>query len=72
VFSLPLSYAAKIRGIDGVAAVGYANWFGGVYKDPKNSLPQFAISGQSYLDLYPDFVMSEPDLAAFLRDRQGA
>ncbi len=71
VFSLPLSYAAKIRGIDGVASIGYANWFGGIYKDPKNFFPQFAISGHSYLDLYPDFVMPEPDRAAFLRDRKG-
>lgn len=71
VFSLPLSYAARIRGIDGVAAVGYANWFGGIYKDPKNFFPQLAISGQSYLDLYPDFVMPEADRIAFLRDRQG-
>ncbi len=71
VFALPLSYAAKIRGIDGVTAVGYANWFGGVYKDPKNFFPQFAISGQSYLDLYPDFVMPELDRIAFLRDRKG-
>lgn len=71
VFTLPLSYAAKIRGIDGVASVGYANWFGGIYKDPKNFFPQLAISGQSYLDLYPGFVMPEPDRAAFLRDRKG-
>lgn len=71
VFALPLSYAAKIRGIDGVVSVGYANWFGGVYKDPKNFFPQFAISGHSYLDLYPDFVMPERERAAFLRDRKG-
>ena len=30
VFSLPLSYAQKIRQVDGVEAVGWANWFGGV------------------------------------------
>lgn len=71
VFPLPLSYAAKIRGIDGVASIGYANWFGGIYKDPKNFFPQFAISGQSYLDLYPDFVIPEPERTAFLRDRKG-
>lgn len=71
VFSLPLSYAAKLRAVDGVAAVGYANWFGGIYKDPKNFFPQFAISGQSYLDLYPDYLMLEADRIAFLRDRKG-
>jgi putative ABC transport system permease protein len=72
VFSLPLSYAGKIRAVEGVNRVGYANWFGGIYQDPKNFFPQFAISGASYLDTYPDFVLSEADRNAFLRDRKGA
>lgn len=72
VFPLPLSYQAKIRAVDGVSGVGYANWFGGVYKDPKNFFAQFAISGQSYLDIYPDYLLPEQERAAFLRDRKGA
>lgn len=72
VFPLPLSYQARIRGVEGVKAVGYANWFGGVYQDPKNFFAQFAISGQSYLDIYPDFLLPEDQRAAFLRDRKGA
>ncbi len=72
VFQLPLSYADKIRGVDGVARVGYASWFGGVYQDPKNFFPQFAISGASFLDIYPDFLLTEAQRAAFLRDRKGA
>ncbi len=72
VFPLPLSYADKIRGIDGVARVAYANWFGGVYQDPKNFFPQFAISGQNFLDIYPDYLLPEDQRAAFLRDRKGA
>src|SRR4029079_10777136 len=36
VFPLPLSYAGKIRAVEGVSGVAYANWFGGVYQDPKN------------------------------------
>jgi putative ABC transport system permease protein len=72
VFPLPLAYQARIRGIDGVTGVGYANWFGGIYKDPKNFFAQFAISGQSYLDIYPDYLLPEAERAAFLRDRKGA
>lgn len=72
VFPLPLSYASKIRGIDGVRGVAWANWFGGIYQDPKNFFPQFAVSGASYLDMYPDFVLPEGQRNAFLRDRKGA
>ncbi|MES2260149.1 MAG: ABC transporter permease [Pseudomonadota bacterium] len=72
VFPLPLSYQARIRALDGVSGVGYANWFGGVYKDPKNFFAQFAISGQSYLDIYPDYLLPDEQRAAFLRDRKGA
>ncbi len=72
VFALPLSYAAKIRAVDGVDGVAWANWFGGVYQDPKNFFPQLAVSGASYLDIYPDFVLPEDQRSAFLRDRKGA
>ncbi|MET3129958.1 putative ABC transport system permease protein [Oxalobacteraceae bacterium GrIS 1.11] len=72
VFPLPLSYADKIRGIDGVQRVAYANWFGGVYQDPKNFFAQFAISSQNFLDIYPDYLLPEEQRAAFLRDRKGA
>jgi putative ABC transport system permease protein len=72
VFALPLSYTAKIRAVDGVSRVAYANWFGGIYQDPKNFFPQLAISGASYLDIYPEFVLPEDQREAFLRDRKGA
>lgn len=72
VFPLPLSYAAKIRAIDGVERVAWANWFGGVYQDPKNFFAQVAVSGESYLDIYTDFVLPPEQRKAFLRDRKGA
>lgn len=72
VFPLPLSYEARIRAVPGVTGVGYANWFQGVYKDPKNFFAQFAISGASYLDIYPDYLLPPDQRAAFLRDRKGA
>jgi putative ABC transport system permease protein len=67
---LPASYEARIRGMDGVKRVARSNWFGGVYQEPKNFFPQFAVS-DNYLDLYPEFVLPEAERAAWLRDRKG-
>lgn len=72
VFPLPLSYESRIRGIEGVSKVAYANWFGGVYQDPKNFFPQFAISGDRYFDLFPEIVLTDAERSAFSRDRKGA
>ena len=52
-FSLPISYQGRIRGIDGVTTIARSNWFGGIYQEPKNFFPQFAVS-DNYLDLYTD------------------
>jgi putative ABC transport system permease protein len=70
-FSLPISYRARIKGVDGVTSIGYANWFGGIYQEPKNFFPQFAIDGATYLDLYPEYKLTPAERDAFLRDRRG-
>jgi len=72
VFPLPLSHAERIRQTDGVQQISWANWFGAIYKEPKNFFPQFAIQAESYLALYPEYVIPEADKAAFLKDRRGA
>ncbi len=69
-FFLPVSYASRIRGVDGVNTVGYSNWFGGIYQEPKNFFPQFAVS-DNYLDLYPDFLLPDDQREAWRRDRKG-
>lgn len=70
VFPLPLAYENRIRGVEGVTLVARSNWFGGVYRDPKNFFAQFAVS-DNYLDLYPEFIVSDEARAAFQRDRKG-
>ncbi len=72
VFPLPLTYRAKLRSVDGVRSVSNANWFGGIYKEPKNFFPQFAVDAATYLPMYPEFVIPEDALRGFLRDRKGA
>jgi putative ABC transport system permease protein len=72
VFPLPLTYAEKLRHVDGVAAVSWANWFGGIYINEHNFFPQFAIDAETYLPMYPEFVIDPAERKAFLLDRNGA
>lgn len=71
-FALPLSYAQRIKAVDGVTTVSWANWFGGIYQSEKNFFPQFAVEPASYLQLYPEYVLKPEEKEAFIRDRQGA
>ena len=70
IFPLPISYLEKIRQIDGVKMVSHGTWFGGVYIDEKNFFPNFAIEPKTYLELYPEFVLSPDEKEAFLKDRK--
>jgi putative ABC transport system permease protein len=70
VFQLPLSYKDKIRGVEGVETVSYGNWFGGYYVDQKNFFANFAVEPESYLRLYPEYVLPEDQKLAFLADRK--
>src|SRR5256714_9019995 len=72
VFSMPITYAQKIRQVPGVASVALANWFGGVYVSERNFFAQFAISAPAYLAMYPEFILSPEEKKAFLTDRVGA
>lgn len=70
-FPLPLAYLERIRAVQGVKQVSYANWFGGVYKEPKNFFAQFAVEPASYLSVYPEMVLTDAEKADFIRDRRG-
>jgi len=72
VFPLPIAYKDKIRQVPGVKIVSWGNWFGGIYIEEKNFFPNFAVEPRSYLELYPEFVLSDGQRLAFYRDRKGA
>lgn len=71
IFSLPISYGDRIRGVEGVTRVCQGNWFGGEYIDEKNFFPNFAVEPRTYFELYPEFVLPVDQKEAFLRDRKG-
>jgi putative ABC transport system permease protein len=70
-FSMPISYAQRIKAVDGVTSVSWANWFGGIYQSERNFFPQFAVEPTSYLKLYPEYVLKDEEKIAFLKDKQG-
>ncbi len=72
VFTMPIYYREQMRSIDGVKIVSYSQWFGGIYKEPSNFFPQFAVDHNTYFDLYPEFIIKPEELLSFKRDRQGA
>src|SRR6476646_1240485 len=58
IFSMPSSHVEVIKSTPGVEDTSYANWFGGIYKDPKNFFGQFAVDPESYLRMYPEAILS--------------
>ncbi len=71
IFSMPSSHAELVKGTPGVQDITWANWFGGIYKDPKNFFGQFAVEPESYLRMYPEIQLSAEDRKAFIDDRTG-
>ncbi len=75
IFPVPLPYRQTLARVPNVAAVSWANWFGGVYGDPndfKNFWPRLAVDPDTYLDLYPEFQLAPDQLAAFKKERNAA
>jgi len=70
--ALPLRYRAQIRSTAGVADVSHANWFGGIYQDPKNVFATVAVEPESWLRIHPEFAVPAAQQRAWLADRTGA
>ena len=68
--TLPLSLEGRIRQLDNVEAVTYANWFGGAYQNPRNQVFSFAVA-PNYLDLYPEIAVDPAQRAAWASNRTG-
>jgi putative ABC transport system permease protein len=71
-FSMPVYYREKMRAVPGVSAVSISNWFGGIYKEPKNFFAQFAVDAPTFFPMYPEFIFKPEEYQDFLRDRRGA
>jgi len=73
VFSLPNAYESQIAAVPGVKRVAAANWFGGMrdLSKPSDVFTNFAIEAENFLAMYPEYILSEAERQAFLRDQRG-
>ena len=69
---LPLSYRDQIQRIPGVKYVTYQSWFGGIYQDPKNFFPSFAVDPDTQRLVFPELAVSDDQWKDFVGDREGA
>ncbi len=69
--TLPKSLLPRIQAVPGVADVSYANWFGGIYQEPKNFFANEAVA-ENFLDLFPEWVLPAEQREAFKHTRSGA
>jgi putative ABC transport system permease protein len=69
---LPKSYLERMRPVEGITLISHANWFGGIYQDPSNFFANMAVDPETWLAMYPEYVLPEEHRRAWFADRTGA
>ena len=69
---MPLSYENRIRAIPGVRAVTTYDYFGGTYKDARdsnNTFARFGVEPDNFYVVHPDYQLTDPEKYAFAHER---
>jgi putative ABC transport system permease protein len=66
---MPVSYLQKIRQVPGVREVLVFQWFGGVYKEPKNMFARFGVEPDKFFTVYSEYRMPDDQKEAWKRER---
>ncbi|MCU7650481.1 ABC transporter permease [Pseudomonas piscis] len=67
---LPLAHFDRLHDLKGVAAATHATWFGGYYREPRNTLHAMAVEPQTFLQVYRDDIrLADDQRQAFLEQR---
>jgi len=69
---LPASYEARIEQIEGVDEAVGQTWFGGYYQEQRNQFAQMPVNPEEFMDVYPEYVLTDEEREAWLRTRTGA
>jgi putative ABC transport system permease protein len=69
---MPISYRQKIEQVPGVREITVLQWFGGVYKDPKNMFARMAVEPERFVKVYPEYVVPEDQKRAWMREQTAA
>ncbi len=69
---LPASYEARMEQIEGVDSAVGQTWFGGYYQEQRNQFAQMPVKPDEFLDMFPEYVLSDDEKTAWLSTRTGA
>ena len=69
---LPGAFVQKVQHLPGVVGVNHYSWFGGIYDEPKNLFPNFAVDPETVDVVWPDYRIAPDALARFKHVRNGA
>jgi putative ABC transport system permease protein len=70
--SIPVAYEEKIRKVQGVKEISVWNWFGGTYKDNRNSqnfFGRFGVEPKAFLTIRTQMDMPDDERKAFVSER---
>jgi len=68
---MPISYVARVEGIDGVRAATHYTWFGGYFQDPKQQFGLFPTNLEKLSDIYPEYEMPPDQRERLMQTRTG-
>src|SRR5438105_2694430 len=71
---IPIYYREKIKAIPGVRDLAVWQWFGGTFKDARdtnNFFPRFATEPDHIFNVHPEYQIPEDQQLAFRRERTG-
>jgi putative ABC transport system permease protein len=69
---LPISYLQRIAAVPGVRLVTHSTWFGGHYQNERSIIVTYPVPPESYLAMYPEFLLPAAQKQRWLHDRVGA
>ncbi|MGI9327136.1 MAG: ABC transporter permease [Pseudomonadales bacterium] len=69
---LPIKQVNQVRGLDEVIGVAQANWFGGIYQDPKNFFAKYPVVPKDWFEMFSEVETDALEVEKFQNTRTGA
>jgi putative ABC transport system permease protein len=70
--NLPLAYVQQVRTVQHVTGVTHLTWFGGIYSEPKDFFPNYAVETETVGEVLADYQFDPATLAEFKQRRDAA
>jgi putative ABC transport system permease protein len=67
--TFPISYANRVRAVDGVVEAAPFTWIGGTYQNERNAIAAQGTDPEAFLEVYPEYKLPHEQLDDWLSDR---